>query len=234
MKRKKHYEKIISCLASNYKQPIAVLVERLLAVQLPEQPDGKSRESEVDYAIALITLLVLQFESLLSRARHFDKDTKEKYAMQWMVSLNDTALDSIIKRLNEVYFLRNAIAHNHIWSYTQHWEEGKAYYSNFDLNFAWQSSEKEFKKIVGGKLPYQFLPSTRLLGLVVVPDFIGRKDVAIVFKTIKDVLDILYKAGHIDSGSGRPTVRFNDKLSYSFWSLIGQIQRSYISQSRGK
>ena len=88
MKIKARGEKYISCMASNFKQPIAVLVERLLAVQMPESLDGKPRDSEVDYADTLVVLLVLQFEAWVSRARHFDGSTQvtdadKKYVISW-------------------------------------------------------------------------------------------------------------------------------------------------------
>ena len=63
MKTKKRGEVYISCLASNYKQPIAVLVERLLKVKMPDYLDGEPLQPDVDYAIILVVLLVLQFEA---------------------------------------------------------------------------------------------------------------------------------------------------------------------------
>lgn len=225
----KYSAEIISCMASNYHQPIAVLVERILTVQLPEQAGEKPRESEGDYAVSLIILLALEFEAWLSRARYFDADSKDKYALPWIKSLNDSALESIIQRLDEVYFVRDAIAHNHIWSYSQQRVEDKVHYSNFDLNLEWQSSENKFRRIVGGELPKLSLPRTKLLNLVVVPSFISRKDVVIVFETIRDALVILDRREHISLASQSPTVRFNGQLSFPFWSLIGQIQRSYVT-----
>ena len=104
MKTKKRGRKFISCLASNFEQPIAVLVERLLTVPLPESPDDKPREPEVDYATTLVVLLIFEFEAWVSRARHFDgrahitKDKKEQ-VLSWLKSLNDPSLKQVIDRL---------------------------------------------------------------------------------------------------------------------------------------
>ena len=237
MNTKKRGEKFISCLASNYKQPIAFLVERLLTFDFPESPDGKPRESEVDYAATLVVLLVLQFEAWLSRARHFDgrvvviESNKKKYALSWMESLNDPSLKPIIARLEEIYFLRDAIVHNHIWTYEQTWSQGKADYSNFDIDLRWQSRPKKFSNIVKGKLPLSTFPRTNLLNLMVVPGFIGRKEVASIFKTVKDALKLLDELGHLKIVPKVPYVRFGG-VSCPLWSLISRIQETYIGQSR--
>ena len=236
MKTKKRGERFISCLASNYKQPIAVLVERLLALQLPESPDDKPREPEVDYATTLVVLLVLQFEAWVSRARHFDgrthitKDNKE-HVLPWLKSLNDPSLKQIIDRLTEIYFLRDAIVHNHIWTYTQSWVQGNAHYSNFAFDFTWQGRPNKFSNIVKGNLPLSSYPRTKLLNLMVVPGFVGRKEVALIFKTVKDALKLLDELGYLEIAPKVPYVRFDGKLSFPFWSLIGRIQKSYIGKS---
>lgn len=237
MKIKKSGEKYISCLASNYKQPIAVLVERLLKVKLPDSPEGEVLKPEVDYATTLIVLLVLQFEAWVSRARHFDGRAhvtggEKEVALRWLGSLNDPRLEPIIARLTEIYFLRDAIVHNHIWTYTQSWVQGNAYYSNFDFDLTWQSRPKKFSNIVKGKLPLSSFPRTKLLNLMVVPSFIGRKEVASVFMTTKEALKILDELGYLEIVPKVPYVRFGEKLSFPFWSLIGRIQKSYLGQSR--
>ncbi len=238
MKTKKRGEIYISCLASNYKQPIAVLVERLLKVKLPDSQDDKPLESEVDYAVTLVVLLMLYFEAWVSRARHFDGRSdatnmdKKKYVTSWMNSLNEPSLEPIIARLEEVYFLRDAIVHNHIWTYTQRWAQGNAHYSNFDFDLTWQSRPKKFGNIVRGKLPLQSFPRTKLLNLMVVPGFVGRKEVALIFKTVKDALKLLNELDYLDIAHKVSYVRFGEKLSFPFWGLIGSIQKSYLGQSR--
>ncbi len=237
MKKKKRGDEFISCLATSFKQPIAVLVERLLAVQLPDFPDQPPRCSEVDYANSLIVLLVLEFEAWISRTRHFDKRVYAKkgdkaYVLSWMKSLNDPELQPIIERLSEIYFLRNAIVHNHVWTYTQSWMQGRAYYSNFDLDLAWQSNKKEFNTIVNGKPPLPAFPRTKKLNLIIVPTFVGRREVAAVFKTVKDTLRILDESGYVEIVPKTPHVRFGGKLSFPFWSLIGAIQKSFLVQKK--
>ena len=236
MKTKKHGEEYISCLAQNFNQPIAVLVDRLLKVELPDSPDDPPRESEVDYAISLVVLLVLQFEAWISRARNFDNNAYNKadkpYALKWMSSIKDPTLTSIINDLTEVYFLRDAIVHNHIWLYTLKTIQGKARYSNFNFDLAWQSRQIKFNHVIRGKPPLLSFPRTKRLNLMVVPTFVGRRDVAAVFKTVKDALKIIDELGYVKTVPKVPYVRFDGKLSFPFWSLIGRIQKSFLMQKK--
>jgi len=224
-------ENFISCLASHYKQPIADLIDRLVKVELPDSPDSP-RAPEVDYAISLIVLLVLVFEAWMSRARHFDsapaQDIKAKQSvLPWMKSLKDGRLQPTIESLQEVYFLRDAIVHNHVWVYTQTWLDGKAYYSNFNLDRSWQGNS-HFKRDVKGEMPFSALPRTKRLNLVVVPSFVSRREVATVFKTIKDALKTLDEFGLVTNIPKIPYVRFGGKLSFPFWNLIPVIQKSFL------
>lgn len=235
--KKTHGKEYISCLASNFEQPIAVLVDRLIAVQLPDSPDDPPRNPEVDYATSLVVLLVLEFEAWLSRARYLNKITPvkkddKKSVLPWMKSLNDPKLQPIIDRLEEIYYLRNAIVHNHIWTYTQSWVQGRAHYSNFNFDLTWQSSLKDFNKIVNGKTPLPSFPRTKKLNMIVVPTFVGRREVAAVFKTVKDALKILDELEHVKIVPKVPYVRFGGKLSFPFWSLIGRIQSSFLGQKK--
>ncbi|WP_340122854.1 hypothetical protein [Methylobacter svalbardensis] len=235
MKTKKRGEKFISCLGSNYKQPIANLVDCLLAVPLPDFPDEPPRNNEVDYAISLVVLLVLAFEAWMSRARYiFNEDqlTREltrndNNVIRWIESLGEPKLSPIIERLSEIYFLRDAIVHNHIWTYTQIWIEGRVLYSNFNIDSKWQTNSN-FKNIVNETLPLSSFPRSKKLNLIVVPSFVGRREVVAVFKTVKDALQILDELGYIKVVPKVPHVRFDGRLSFPFWNLIGTIQRSFL------
>ncbi|MDO8704435.1 MAG: hypothetical protein Q7J84_05740 [Sulfuricaulis sp.] len=187
------------------------------------------------YATSLVVLLVFQFEAWISRARYFDKrahanNRDKKYVLPWMKSLNDPQLQPIIDRLLEIYFLRNAIIHNHVWTYTQTWAQGRAHDSNFNIDLTWQSSPSEINNIVKGKLPLPSFPRTKRLNLIVAPTFVGRREVAAVFKTVKDALKILDELGHVKIVPKVPYVRSGGKLSFPFWSLIGRVQSSFIVQ----
>lgn len=233
MKTKKRGEKYISCLASNFKQPIANLIERLLKIQMPDFRDDPPRSTEVDYATTLVLLLVLSFEAWISRARFFDSRTPTtkdgwKHPVRWMETLGDAHLQPIIARLDEVYFLRDAIAHDHIWTYRQRWVQGRALYSDFDLDVTWQSSLNKVERFVRGKPPLPSFPRSKKLDLTIAPTFVSRRDVVIVFKTVKDALKILDERNHLKIVPKVPYVRFDRSHSIPFWSLIGVIQRSYL------
>lgn len=233
MRTNRRGEIFVSCLASNFKQPIADMVDRLLTVRSPDLPEDPPRVPEVDYATTLLVLLVFSFEAWISRARFLDRRTHanvrdKKDVLPWMRSLRDPKLQQIIESLGEIYFLRDAIVHNHIWTYVQSWEQDRACYSNFDFDLTWQSRPSRFDEIVRGKLPLAALPRSKRLNLVVVPTFIGRREVAIVFKVVKEALNLLNELGYVKIVPRVPHVRFGGKLSFPFWSLIGVIQRSFL------
>ncbi|MCK9621527.1 MAG: hypothetical protein M0R47_13445 [Methylobacter sp.] len=232
MKTKKCSEEFISCLGSNYNQPIANLVAGLLAVPLPDFPDEPPRNNEVDYAISLVVLLVLDFEAWISRARYlFNERVLTKNDMSvisWLKSLNQPKMLPIIERLSEIYFLRDAIVHNHIWTYKQIWIEGRVRYSGFNIDSKWQTTDNKFKNIVNGTLPLSSFPRSKKLNLIVIPSFVGRREVVAVFKTVKDTLKILEELGYIEIVHEISHVRFDGKLSFPFWRLIGVIQRSFL------
>ena len=225
----------ISCLADNFKQPIAFLVERLLKTPLPETPDDYPRASEVDVSVSLVLLLVIQFESWVAHGRFFDyrpvasnKKREWKSALIWMKSLNDKKLEGIIVDLKDVYFLRDAIAHNHIWTYRKRVVQGKARYSQFNLDTSWQSSPTRVGEIVAGCLPLSEVPRTKRLNLVVAPSFVGRKEVATVFQTVKGALATLHKLKYVKVQQRVRYVRFLGELSFSFWNLQDEIERSFL------
>jgi hypothetical protein len=226
-------------LGSNYNQPIADLVDHLLAVQLPDFPDDPPCNPEVDYAVSLVVLLVLAFEAWMSRARYiFNEDqlTREltrndSNVIRWIASLGEPKLLSIIKRLSDIYFLRDAIVHNHIWTYTQICIEVRVRYSGFNIDSKWQTNSN-FKNIVNGTLPLSSFPRSKKLNLIVVPSFIGSREVVAVFKTVKDTLKILEEFGYIKIVPKIAHVRFGGKLSFPFWRLIGAIQRSFLVKTQ--
>lgn len=229
MRSDKRGELFISCLASNFRQPIAFLVERLLKAPRPESIEDRPLSSEVDVSVSLVLLLVLEFESWLARARYFDKRSSAnrsewKSVLKWMKSLNDQSLGKCIDDLAEVYFLRDAIAHNHIWTYRQRTVRGKARYSQFDLDISWQSDAKKVGRMIAGNFPLPDAPRTPRLNLNVVPNFVGRRDVVSVFSTIKNALAMLQKLQYVKDQPQAPCVRFRDELSFPFWALLIEIQ----------
>ena len=212
--------------------PIADLVSKLIRcnrdASYPETPIS----SEIDYSTTLILLLVLLTESYLARVRFFDKTTdpkKKKMAPTYLASLNGCS--RLAKRFSEVYLLRNAIAHNHVFEYQQQWNsDGHCRYRKFKIGPSWQgeSNSAVYSKYV--MLPKYAEPKSSLLGLRVVPGRMGREDVLIVFEVVQQVLQQLHKKKYLDLSIDwhvpyQPVGQNRAQLSFPFWDLITEIRK---------
>ena len=108
---------ILSVLGSQYYQPIADLTERLLekGYQKPDRVSAGYRES--GYAAAIIILSAAALESFVQRDRYFNAKRNRSLISELPVT---TYLKQVNKyrrhrQLEELFEVRNAVAHNHIW-----------------------------------------------------------------------------------------------------------------------
>jgi hypothetical protein len=188
--------------------------------------------SEVDYSTTLILLLVLLTESHLARIRFFDKTTdpkKKKMAPTYLASLK--GCKRLARRFSEVYLLRNAIAHNHVFEYEQVWDlNGNCKYRKFNIDPAWQgeSNPAVYSKYVKNRKYAE--PKTSLLGLRVVPGRMGREDVLAVFEVVQQVLQQLHNKKYLDVSIEwyvpyQPVGQDRKQLSYPFWNLVNEIRK---------
>ena len=213
--------------------PIADLVFRLTRCKRDSSYPNQPSSCEVEYSTVLILLLVLLSESYLARVRHFDKTTDAKTkrgVTPYLASLK--GCKRLANRFGEVYLLRNAIVHNHVFEYEHVWSSnGDHGDRNFKIDTSWQGEPDPtiYSKYV--KLHKYAEPKTKLLGLRVVPSKMGREDVLKVFETIHQVLKQLYKAKHLDISVDNLCVPYQPigenkrTLSFPFWNLIKEIRK---------
>ena len=225
---------VISIGGSVY--PIADFVFQLTRCKRDPSYQSQPLSSETDYSTVIILLLVLLAESYLARVRHFDKTTSantKKWATTYLASLK--GCKRLANRFCEIYLLRNAIVHNHVFEYEKVWSLNGDYRERkFKIDTSWQgeSDQRIYSKYV--KLRKYAEPKTKLLGLRVVPAKIGREDVLKVFETVHQVLKQLYKAKYLDISVDNLCVPYqpigeNKKtLSFPFWNLIEEIRKVNI------
>ncbi len=108
---------ILSVLGSQYYQPIADLVERLLEkeYQKPDRVSAGHRES--GYAAAIIILSAAVLESFVQRDRYFYAKRDGSPISELPVAMYLKQVNKYPRhhRLEELFEVRNAVAHNHIW-----------------------------------------------------------------------------------------------------------------------
>lgn len=237
---KTHYPRggrsLISIAGNSYTYPIADLVFQLTRCKRDASYPDTPLSSEVDYSTVIILLLVLMAESYLARVRHFDKTTDaktKKWAMTYLASLD--GCKRLANKFGEVYLLRNAIVHNHVFEYEQVWNSNGDYRDRkFSIDTSWQGERgaTAYSKYVEIKKYAE--PKTKLLGLRVTPTRMGREDALTVFEIIYRVLKQLHKKKYLDISIDNLYVRYqpigqNKKtLSFPFWNLIEEIRQGII------
>jgi len=174
-------ESTISCIGDAYKQPLADLIVNL------HQRQSKWAYIEKDYAIPLVLLSVAMFESYMARAAylalpadqrsHIPATLEERVASGGL----ETGIE-VFRRLypaypsmdaiSEVYVLRDALTHNHLWEFER--SDGKA-----------------LRRILGGKKSFKDNVDfntlrTKSLGLPIVP---GHQDWAAASTCFKALWD---------------------------------------------
>ena len=111
------FDGIISVIGSQYYQPLADLTERLLAkeYQKPDRISAGFRES--GYAAAIIILSAAALESFVQRDRYFSSKVKGGKLSEIPVPeyLKQTNKYRRYRQVEELFDVRNAVAHNHIW-----------------------------------------------------------------------------------------------------------------------
>jgi len=169
----------VTILAGNYLQPLATLVERLVARQREGLPGIKANEAEIDWSVTSILIAVVMFESWLGRVRlDLGASAPKQYkALAFYDELR--AQDASLPDVTEAFVIRDVIAHNHIWEVEFEWADSG--HTLRSLNHA-KGGDAKFNSVVDIATGL-----SKGLGLHLVPDLIDRSDV-------KKVLELIIRA----------------------------------------
>jgi hypothetical protein len=164
-----------SIIYGNFLQPITYAVYNLVR-QDRESVDWKTNEGDLDWILSGTLLTVAMLECAL-RWTHVHRHTKSSeeglYLYEELRAANSTALPDV----REIFVLRNAIAHGHVWDVSI----PKSPIARVIANVLRAKQDKLFKKCVD--------PTTQLTpsGLHVIPTLMSRQD-------FKSVLQITVEA----------------------------------------
>ena len=169
---------VITIIGSSYYQPIADLVDKLIAAASRRQAGSESSHAENGYAAACVVLLVALLESFTARVR-FKRGTEIKGTPP-VPDLIATLFPSCPTNglLHEVFLLRNIVAHNHVWhlDVSQGTENPKTLAEPRALGF---SVNKNYESLVDVAAL-----RTVTLNLSATPDRVGVSEVRAVFETV--------------------------------------------------
>lgn len=108
---------MISILGAGYFQPIATLVEKLLKYPATRRNAVKANHYDNVYSVSIVILLVAVVESYASRLRYFIPPDALQRRATVPEFIKRTFRDyRLAKSLNEVFVLRDAVFHNHLWT----------------------------------------------------------------------------------------------------------------------
>lgn len=218
-------ERLITVAASGFFQPILDLCERM--VQRPRQPVVASRVAFRDngYALSVVLLAVVMFESFIGRVSDLQgrpgasgRTIRPRESVpDYLIALRKSF--PLEKSLIEVFVLRNAIAHGHVWSLTvsPHATRGSVL-REAKLGAAYGNAQHRLRVNPNTR-------RTRALGLHVVPSAVGRDEVVKVLGVIHRVLLFLVGAKLLEPNVIAYHGRFQSR-PFDFWRVIEVVDRA--------
>jgi hypothetical protein len=172
----------VSVIGAALIQPILDLVEKLESMKPILPNEVKTGQPENGYSLATIVLSVILFESALNRTAYVrgEKRGGPDY-------FKEIAADKdLAAQVEEIFAVRNVIAHNHLWEAKITWSE------DTPLKFA---EPPELREGYGDKRHVKVIDqSTRkskILGINMFPARIWRRDAYIALKTIAKGLNAI-------------------------------------------
>jgi hypothetical protein len=172
----------VSVLFVHLLQPIFDLFE-LLEQSNPKGPNEvQAGMFENGYAVSVIVLAALVVESALNRTRYVRNEHQRENAVD---TLKRLCAGDLPNDIEEVFVLRDIIAHNHIWTVEMRWDDvtGMALDSAEKLP---AYGNKNFDRVVDPKTR-----TTRRLHLDAFPNRIHRATAVTVLKKTVEVLRFL-------------------------------------------
>jgi hypothetical protein len=175
-------EGYVSIIASNYLFPITSLIESLDNISHTEPNEVQASPLNNGYSMALVLLTALMIESAISRTQYMmGLSTPEKP----LTFIKGHFPDELENKVEEIFVLRDVIAHNHVWEAEFYWDDkGKMKLVKAELTNGY--GDKKYKKVVDSKNR-----KTKILGLNIFPNRICRADAIKVLKTAYSFLQAI-------------------------------------------
>lgn len=209
-------DKLITVNGMAFLQPILDLTASLLRIQPQKLAVGRTSRSENDYAVSVVLLLVVAFESFVGRVSYLQSHLPDGIPRKRNICIPDyiAALSKSYRlknSLTEVFILRDAIAHGHIWELevSDHQTNHKVLGSKLLPDYG----DKKHTLVINPKTRKS---STLTLNLV--PRAVGIRDVRKVFDVVYRTLKFLAKKGLIEPQAFTYHARLNGEV-LEFWNI---------------
>lgn len=169
----------VSIIASILVFSIVSLYESLDTLGKRASNEVQASPQENGYSLAIITLTVLMVESTVSRTQYMMKIAPPQKALEFIEQEFPTDL---FQKVEELFVLRDIIAHNHVWEANIYWDEN-GNLKLVDAQLVKGYGDRKFAKVVDNPTR-----KTKILGLNVFPNRICRSDAITVLKTAFEFL----------------------------------------------
>jgi len=174
----------ISCIGISYIQPILDLYWKLSHTKFSGNSKIRVSSNENGYSASIVSLTAFCIESLLNNLK-YHKKAHDRFVLEFF-KREYSSYSDLAENLNELFTLRNVIAHNHIW---------KMEY-DFDDNYTEVNIEKELQNGYGNQAFHNTIDSnnkvTKKLRLRIIPTRVGLKEAKqsiLILKQFSDFLD---------------------------------------------
>lgn len=224
------FDGIISVLGSQYYQPIADLTERLLSkeYQPPDRVSASFRES--GYAAAIIILSAAALESLVQRDRYFRSEGRKEPISELAVGayLRRAAKYRRYQRVEELFVIRNAAVHNHLWlvNFENSSGGGRRHKKSLLIPNTHGLKQKQVP------LPQVKIPRSRLVRFNLNPVRFDRTDVLKAVSVVIHALQFISVKGHNPVPLVSKVIGFQGQR-VRFANLAAEIERVLKATVRG-
>lgn len=178
-------DKLISIIGVNYLHPITILIEARSALKTAEPNEVQASRWDNGIAVSLIILTVLMVESIINRIQYILKIIPPVKTLDFIKTTEWTK--SCFEKLQEIFVLRDVIAHNHIWEAEFYWDVDYDM-KLIDALLVDGYGDKKFSSVLNAETR-----KTHLLGLNLFPVRINWSDYKIVLKEVLNFLEVIEK-----------------------------------------
>lgn len=167
-------QEYVSIIGFSYLYPISILLEALDSLDPRGPNEVQASPPENGYSVSIIVLTVLLIESAIGRTQYVMGQTAEKHPLTFVGKAFPTY--GFEDRLKELFVVRDAIVHNHVWvaRFTLDEEDGmKLVEANLRKNYG----DGKFTSVMDKRSR-----TTRQLRINVFPTRICWRDAVVVLK----------------------------------------------------
>jgi len=177
---------VISCIGISYLEPILDLTWKLIKIKSVGKSKVKIASRENSYASLIIVGIVSLIESLSNNLKYRKRATSRSDRRILNFLRNNYEIESdFLEDLNELFTVRNAIIHNHIWKIDY----------EYDDNYNEINIEKELLDGYGDTAYRQIVDSeakvTSKLRLRIIPTRVSKREVKVAFNILKKFSEFL-------------------------------------------